>query len=68
MSLKHVHLAFVVAAMLLTLFCAVRAVSELRSGGSWTLGLVTVGALAAVGVLIRYQQRFLRSCREAGIQ
>lgn len=68
MSLKHVHLAFVATAMLLILFCVFRAVTELRVSGSWTLGIATLGALAAFGLLVRYQQRFLRSCREAGIR
>jgi hypothetical protein len=68
MSLKHVHLAFVVAAMLLTTFCAVRAMAALLSGGSWMLAVATVGAVVIVALLVQYQHRFLRACREAGIQ
>lgn len=68
MSLKHVHVAFVAMAMLLTLFCGFRAWSEMRSGGSMAYALVAIAALAVAGLLVRYQQRFLRSCREAGIQ
>lgn len=68
MSLKHVHVAFVVAAMLLTLFCGFRALTALRSSGSATFALATIAALAVVVLLVRYQQRFLRACREAGIQ
>ncbi len=68
MSLKHVHVAFVVMAMLLTLFCGFRAWSEMRSGGTVTYALVAVAALAVAVLLLRYQQRFLRTCREAGIQ
>lgn len=68
MSLKHVHVAFVVMAMLLTLFCGARALSELQNGGSAFFAVATVGAVAVVALLVRYQQRFLRACREAGIQ
>lgn len=68
MSLKHVHVAFVVMAMLLTLFCGFRAWSELQNDGSMVYAVVTIAALAVSGLLLRYQQRFRRTCREAGIQ
>lgn len=68
MSLKHVHVAFVLMATLLALFCGFRALSELRSGASATFVLATIASVVVAGLLVRYQLRFLRACREAGIQ
>lgn len=67
MSLKHVHVLFVVASTLLILFCGVQAVAAFRSTGSSTMAGAAVLALAAVGLLLRYELMFLRRCREAGI-
>lgn len=68
MSLKHVHVLFVVAATLLVLFCGVQAAGAFRSTGSVTMAGAALLALAGVATLVRYEFVFLRRCREAGIR
>jgi hypothetical protein len=68
MSLKNVHVLFVVAATLLVLFCGVQAVGAFRTTGSAVMAGAAVLALAAAATLVRYELAFLRRCREAGIR
>lgn len=69
MSLKNVHVLFVVIATLLVLFCGVQAFGSYRAEGSMLTG--TVAALASLGLallLAGYERRFIRRCREEGIR
>ena len=68
MSLKHVHLAFIVAATLLALFCSVDAFVRYRVDGSPLVGLAALGALGLAAALVRYELHFVRRCREMGIR
>lgn len=68
MSLKNVHVVFIVAATILALFCAVRALGSFRAGGSPVTAVAAVASLAGAALLVRYETRFLRRCREQGIR
>ncbi|MGC4083576.1 MAG: hypothetical protein QM736_16055 [Vicinamibacterales bacterium] len=68
MSLKTVHLVFVTAATMLALWCGAQALQAFRATGSPTMGTAVVGAILTAGVLVGYERRFLRRCREAGIR
>lgn len=68
MSLKNVHLLFVMVATLLALFCGAQAFERFRADGSVTLLGAALMAVVAAGLLVQYERRFLRRCREAGIR
>lgn len=68
MSLKNVHLLFVVTALLLVLFCGVEAARLFVRAGSAPMAAAVLGAALAAGALVRYELAFLRRCREAGIR
>ncbi|MGE3958283.1 MAG: hypothetical protein AB7H96_16335 [Vicinamibacterales bacterium] len=68
MSLKNVHVAFVVAAALLVLFCGLQAVGSFREGGSVLMAAAALVSGLGVIALVRYEIAFLRRCREAGIR
>ena len=68
MSLKNVHVVFIVAATLLALFCAVRAFGSFRAEGSPMMAVAVVASLASAALLVRYETRFVRRCREQGIR
>jgi hypothetical protein len=68
MSLKNFHIVFIVAAVLLAVFCAGQAFVSFRAGGSVLMAAASGGALAAAAVLVQYEGRFIRRCRKEGIQ
>ncbi len=68
MSLKNVHVVFIIIAVLLALFCAVLAFDSFRTSGSPLTGLSALASLAGAGLLVGYEAAFLRRCRREGIQ
>jgi len=68
MSLKNVHLVFIVMATLLALLCAVLAFGRFRTGGSPLMGAASLCGVLAAGALARYEARFVRRCRAEGIR
>ena len=68
MSLKHVHVAFILGATLLALFCAVLAFGQFREDGAPLPGAAVAASLAAAVLLLGYESRFLRRCRREGIR
>jgi hypothetical protein len=68
MSLKHVHIGFIVVATLLTLLVGVDAVSRFRADGSLEWAATAAGAAGAVVALAAYERSFIARCRRAGIR
>ncbi|MFN7915813.1 MAG: hypothetical protein U0Q55_10790 [Vicinamibacterales bacterium] len=68
MTLRNVHVLFVVSAVLLVLFCGAEAVRAFLRAGSVLMAGAAAGAVLAAGLLVRYELTFLRRCREAGIR
>jgi hypothetical protein len=68
MSLKHVHVVFIVVATLLVLFCGAVAFQEFRTDGAPLMACAAVGALLGAAALVRYEALFIRRCREVGIR
>ena len=68
MSLKHVHVVFIVVATLLVLFCGVVAFEQFRVDGTPLMACATLGALVGAAALVRYEALFMRRCREVGIR
>ncbi len=68
MSLKHVHVVFIVVATLLVLFCGVVAFQRFQAGGGLLMACAMLGALVGAGALVRYETLFMKRCRELGIR
>ena len=68
MSLKNVHLIFIVAATLLALLCALLAFGRFQDGGSPLMAAASACAVLAAAVLAAYEARFVRRCRAEGIR
>jgi len=68
MSLKHVHVVFIVVATLLVLFCGVVAFERFRADGAPLMACAALGALFGVAALVRYETLFMKRCREVGIR
>ena len=68
MSLKHVHVVFIVVATLLVLFCGVVAFERFRVDGAPLMACAALGALVGVAALVRYESLFMKRCREVGIR
>lgn len=68
MSLKHVHVVFIVAATLLVLFCGVVALERFRAEGAPLMACAVLGSLVGAAALVRYEALFMKRCREEGIR
>jgi hypothetical protein len=68
MSLKNVHVLFIVTACVMVLSCGLLALDAFRAGGSPLLVAAAGVAVAVVVFLVRYETQFLRRCRQAGIR
>lgn len=68
MSLKKVHVLFMVAATMLALFCAVVAFDNFRADGSPLMAAASAGAVGAAVLMVRYEAFFLGRCRRAGVR
>lgn len=68
MSLKNVHVLFIVAATVLALFCAVQAFDRYQTDGSMLAAVAGAAAVLAAGLLVRYETLFLKRCRLEGIR
>ncbi len=67
MSLKNVHLVFVTASLLLSLFVAQWALTEFRHGGAPAVLVASIVALMAAVAMGWYGLAFHRRCRRLGI-
>jgi hypothetical protein len=63
-----VHALFIGAAVLLSLLCAGQAFGAFRAHGSGLMAAAAIGATLVALVLVGYEARFLRRCREEGIR
>ncbi|MBS1817135.1 MAG: hypothetical protein JSU08_04335 [Acidobacteria bacterium] len=68
MSLKNVHVAFVLAAIGLCIMYGVQALQAFLDDPRPSSGIAGAAAVAAAVILGWYEARFLRGCREAGIR
>ena len=68
MSLKNVHVVFIISAVLLALFCFVDAYGAFRADGSPVMAAAALMCAGVSVLLVAYGARFVRRCREAGIR
>lgn len=68
MSLKQVHVAFIVVATLLVLYCGGVALQRFLVERTPLMAAAVVAALMAVVALVRYETLFMKRCREVGIR
>lgn len=68
MTLKHMHTAFIVAAVALASVCATEAVSAFQIAHSATSALAVALSVGAAVMLVGYEMRFLARCRREGIR
>jgi len=68
MTLKHVHTAFIVAAVALASVCAEQALTAFQATQSAASAVAGAASVVAALMLVRYEMRFLERCRREGIR
>ena len=68
MTLKHMHTAFIVAAVALASVCATEAFAAFQATRSALSGVALAASVASALMLVRYELRFLERCRREGIR
>ncbi len=68
MTLKHMHTAFIVAAVALASVCATEAFAAFRATHSALSGVALAASVASALMLVGYELRFLERCRREGIR
>lgn len=68
MSLKNMHIAFVVAAIGLALFCGVRGLETFLAEARPSGAVACAASVVVAATLAWYEAGFIRRCRKAGIR